>query len=347
VTPGVPGAGWTALAGGMLGGAATLFGDPDGNASAQFGVRHFTARPEDLPLWDALVKHGPGGGYSYGTAWRSDGKIAGNISFREVGPPTGAGKLQPVDNSGLVMAVAMAQVAGAIDRLTAAVVDVGRDVKSIVETLEVEQEADILAAVETIDDSYTRYRVCGRVGQPEWVRVAHLEQRLKQQHRRILAELTTSQQLLAFTDIGMAAESTKRVQPGRVRDLLTLEYFLLRAFAHWTELMLSAKWDVGDLIPGEVEAARDRVEGYQADARALMLGFAGPDEHVAGRPWWRLLMTDGLVIGGGNDDEKRENALANRKRVRKVCATAASGLEPVEAPALYLVSGSARPLAVA
>jgi hypothetical protein len=55
------------------------------------------------------------------------------------------------------------------------------DVKSIVEFLQLEQEAEVLAAVETIDECYARYRQGSAVGSVDWDRLAGFEQVLKKQ----------------------------------------------------------------------------------------------------------------------------------------------------------------------
>ena len=308
--------GWSAVGQAAAESLARLFSDHPGyEAGSGFSSRYFVARDEDLKLWDMGRNYGPEAGYRYGVAWGGDGKITGNVAFREVQPGAIGAPSVPIDPLMLATAAAMAQIQASLERLEKLLAQVGRDVTSIVAFLHLEQEASILAAVETIDQIHRGYRSAEGLDEVDWSRVAGLEQVLKQQHRQILGELQDAGQKLRFTTIAQANASSD-VDPDRLKNLLTLEFFLLRSLSRWTELMLASKELRGSMSIDQGTEARQLVDTYTEQVRSAVQQIWSADTYAHGRPWYERLMKDGLILGDHNDGEARDRAVQNRKRVQ-------------------------------
>jgi hypothetical protein len=314
VTPGSPPQGWHEITGAAIVGVASwLKGVVGGTETRTTAGRVFTMRPEDLPAWDRLTKHG--GEYAYGTLWGPDGKIAKNVAIREAGSAPGFSQTLPFDAVAVASAVAAAQLQASIQRLTDLVEQVAQDLRAVLHFLRLEQESEVLAAVETIDDLYRRYKDELAIGSVDWDRIAGLEQILKRQHRQIVGELAEIERQMRFTSIE-SAKHALGVGAERVQNLLTLEWFLLRAWARWAELMLAAKSVRGELTLAAVREARSLVDGYLHGARTAVEGISLAEGEIRGRGVLEMLFSNGLVWGSHVDDGIRREALDRREKIR-------------------------------
>lgn len=301
--------GWFPIASTVLKGLFSSSG-----TSGQVYGRYFTMKPSDLGAWDSLTHHGPGDGYSYAVGWNGSGKVGKVFSVKEAAPPAQA--VPGIDPVLLANAAALAQVQASIDRLTDLLEKVSLDVRQILTFLHHEQQASILAAVETVDQVYEANRLDWAIGVVDWSRVVGLEQVIKQQHRQVLLELGEIAQDLEFHDIAAAERSMTR-RPERVRHLVALEYYLLRALNRWTALMLASKQRQGEMTREDIAAARDTLERYTEHAHAMLKAIRKSDSrHIKGRNFFEMLFSDGLVVGARKDDFTERKAKENRTAVQ-------------------------------
>lgn len=310
------GPGWLRLAGRAFATVAPLLGAELGDGR-QTSVRTFQMRPEDEVAWDTLTQYWTGG-YAYGSLAGADGKFARNVAIKEVHPPSagqGVDSRAPIDPSALVNALALAQVQASIERLSGLIEDVGRDVKDILTFLHLEQEADVLAAVEAIDGAYQSYESLARTSSVDWDVIASLGQVLKKQHRQIIGELDSIGATLRFGSIPQA-QRARELDPQRVANLATLEYYLLRSLARWTELLLATKARRGELVGDEAMLARRSMEKYFSTARSTLEGIACADSQIRGRRWWDQLVTHGVVMGAARDDDIKREAIQRREEIQ-------------------------------
>ncbi|MGY1659656.1 hypothetical protein ACI78Q_00340 [Geodermatophilus sp. SYSU D00705] len=319
VTPGRPTKDWQPLAKAAFEAVATHLFDRDGAPAQNASVRHFVMRPEDLRAWDTLQRRGQGG-YSYGSLWNDTG-IHRNVQIKEVPPPASAsGALPPFDPLAVATALAVAQMQADIRRLTALVEQMAQDVKAILQFLRLEQEAEVLAATETIDEVYARYRAEHGIGSTDWDRLAGLEHVLKKQHRQLISELHTVADTLGFTSVDQAT-AVEAIEAERVQNLIHLEWYLLRSLKKWGELMLARKADRRENSLSAAQEVRRLGEQYVDDAREALQRIKNADSVMAGRSAWaRLFSTDGIVLGAYRDGEAASAACARRTQVQALTA---------------------------
>lgn len=285
-----------------------------GGISSNGGSGRYFAMPDDqLGLWDSMTRHTSKGGYEYAMGWRPDGKIGKVFSLKEV-TADGAAGLPPLDPIAVATMLAVAQVQASIQILTAQVERVGRDVQSIVKFLHYEQEAEILAAAETIEEVHARL-VRGGISETDWQRIAGLEQVVKKQYRQVLHELRDIREVLDFRNVP-TAKACLELDEDRLWALVTLAAHLLVAFDRWTDLMLAHKSLTGEASLDEIEAARQRTSEYLTGAReavGAVLSVTG--RPFVGRTWHEQLLKDGIVIGRRNDETTKEKAQLKREEV--------------------------------
>ena len=327
------GSGWRPILGEVGAAAAGLLTARRSKGVSGVSGRIFNMRQEDLEAWDNLIRRGKDG-YAYATLWRENGQISRQAMIKELPAKGVPAALDPLAIATLAATV---QIQASIEQLREAVANVGEDVKEVLEFLHTEQEADVLAALDTIHGVYLTYAQTGQVGTVDWDRVSGLEHILKKHHRQVLNELDSIRVRMEFNCISKAAKSMQ-VKEARVRRLIALEYHLLWAMGEWTEVMLVAKTQRNELTPKEASNSTVALDKSQAQARAAVRAVHEADAgKVQGRAILEQLRTDGLVFGARKDNQVRNHAIENREEVREVTKDTAA-LEPVSASQLILVA---------
>lgn len=304
-----PGSGWMPLGQQVVDSVRGLLGNDSGQAHG----RCFQLPVDELDKWDTLRHYDRGDGFSYAVGWGDDGKFEKMFSIKEVSPRAMKVPLDPV---AVMNAMAIAQMQASINGLTEAVDAIGADVRATLIFLHNQQQAAVLAAVETIDEIHASLGRDRTLGRTDWERISNLEQLLKDQHRQVLAELTKIADALEFRDVA-AAKSSLHVTPERVQHLVTLEYYLLRSFHRWTELMLTWKSQSDEATPSNIVAARDRVTTYTKDACDNIERIRLTDTAINGRNPWTRLLKDGFVFGALNDRRNTDTATRNRAAIQQ------------------------------
>lgn len=341
ISAGEPGEGWSPLAGAAFNAVASHLFTADGAPAKAAGIRYFTMRPQDLNAWDTLQRRGTGG-YSYGFLLDDKG-FAKNVQIKEVSHPKQmAGARPSFDPLAAATAIAVAQIQADIQRLTALVEQVAFNVKAILEFLHLGQEAEILAATETIDQIYARY--CDELNIPstDWDRLAGLEQVLKTQHRQIIGELDKVAKNLKFSTVDQA-KTAAQIDAGRVEKLIHLEWYLLCSLNKWGELMLATKAGRGEHNLAAATEVRRLGEEYLDDARTVLREIRKADSDMAGRGIWERLFSHGLLFGWLKDNSVESDAIARRREVCQLTALRKRLPAPIAASPVRLQLEEASP----
>lgn len=317
VSAGNPAPGWRPLMDSALTALLPHLFTEDGSPASTASVRYFTMRPQDLNAWDTLRRHGKAG-YSYGTLWGETG-ISQNVQFKETAPPRQVASGPPVDPVALATAIAVAQIQADIKRLMSLVEDVALDVKAILHFLQLGQEAEVLAATETIQDIYLRFCSDLSVGFIDWDRLAGLEQVLKTQHRQIVGELESIAVAMAFTTV-KEARAAARITPDRFQNLITLDAYVLDSLAKWSEMMLSARASRGENSLAAASETRTQMQNYVADLRTVLGKVNSATSVMSGRGFWEKLFDNGFVVGSRRDAEAQNAAMDRRTELRQLAS---------------------------
>lgn len=335
IREGQGGDGWVDLAMDLLGPVADLL--PGLKSGGKATGRTFTMDDASLRKWDALTKHGVDG-YSYGVLWGGDGKIAGHVKLKENAGPIVRSAPVTIDPMMAAQLALIVSLKHDIERLEVAIAEVGADVKNIVRFLEVEQESNVLAALDTIHSIHSALRRDGQVVQEDWDRVKGLEQILKAVERQVLSEMSTIADTMAFNNVSGAKAAVNSVKAERLEQLKFLLYHDLWAQEEWIEIMLARKAGSGTLRPTDVEHARKAVE--EARLRALDMlrtveALSDPDATIKGTDAIKLLFTRGLVAGWKYEGDIIRDATQLRGEMLQVAANR-QALEPGPLAALEL-----------
>lgn len=234
---------------------------------AKASVRLFEMHPKDSLAFDAGRTFVGAEGYSHAFVHDVGGKFVLNARIREVASRLPGG--QPsiaFDPATMAMAIALAQIQATLRRIERKLDTIASDVSQLRGLVEGEQEGRILAAAETIGQVYDRYQQADHVDRTDWERLASLERDLKVEHRRILRELLTYEKPLAYTDTASAKKSIQAVEPSRVRQIVQLEWYLLRAFGQWSVLAQQVRIQRQEVTSGDANIGLVTLEGYISGA---------------------------------------------------------------------------------
>ena len=330
VSSGPAGSGWTQLDLRLLPALADQLRNLGYNRAS---VRAFAMRPQDLRIWDQGVHHGSDG-WAYGTVWGSDTKIDAQVQIKELHQAPVA-----IDPMAVFTAVAVARLQAQVEALTDLVEDVGADVKSILRFLHVEQDSQVRTAIGTIAEVHVGSQAAGRVSRHDWDRVAGLEQVLLSQHRALVSELSTDAETLQFGTLEQA-KNAARIDCADLDRRLALDLLLLRAMAQWNEVMLAAKAQSGELRDGEAQQVTQRFTDHLEDTHAVINELSRTGGRIEPRPWWRALVTEGIVGRRKHEQLREAKALEVVEAVHKV----AERYGAVPDPNVRLPAGSDTPI---
>lgn len=326
---------WVGLALDLVGTLMELIpgGQPDGKWSA----RMFSLDDTSLAKWDTLARRGKDG-YSYGVMRGEDGKIASHLKLKEMTNFSASSATLPFNPLAAAQIVLLVSLKSDIARLEVALAGITADVKNIVRFLEVEQESNVLAALETISGIHTSMRRTGRVAQEDWDRVASLEQILKAVERQVLSEMSEIADAMTFDTLPQAQKAMKSVTAERLEQLKFLLFYNLLAQEQWIELMITRKRETGSLQDFDIEQAGSGV--IKTRERALKLlrkveHSSHPDAALKGTHPFKMLYTKGLLVGW----QYERVIIRNARDLRGVMLQVAMDRQAIELPSeesLYL-----------
>lgn len=297
---------------------ARLFDHASPTEPSVLRMRTFMLRPDDEALWDLLHRAGSDG-YAHGTLSGADGRYVRNVALKEL--PSRSAAASPPAGAMIAAAALSAQMQASIESLTDMVEEAGRSIQDVLYQLRGQQQADILAAVETITAAHARFISLDRLDTGELELVAPLGQLLKSQHRQILQELQTAAATLEFHTFA-EAKGSLHCDADRMSDLVALEMHLLRALTRWNELRVARLAGDGSLDSDDISTIRANLIDYLGSARRAIEAIASAESHPTERHWLEQLATHGLLGGHLRDRRILDSARANRARVQAAVASA-------------------------
>ncbi len=232
----------------------------------------------------------------------------------------------------------MQQLQAQVEQLTDLLRDVKATTDEILRPIHGQQQAAVLAAMETIQHVYDTYGADHSVGVTalDWSRLSGLEQPLKEQHRQIIRELCAYADKLHFTTMEQAKES-HRVDADRVVELFDLDKYVLQGLGRYYELMLRTKNARGELTLGDVEECRTILREYIEALEAVRTELLDADTEPANRSnLRRVLDRDGTfsgVFGGAlKDHQRRSAAIAARSAIQEHVKAIRMGKLEIQGP---------------
>jgi hypothetical protein len=239
------------------------------------------------------------GSYFRGILRDADGRIAHQIQLREVHAaraPAGFDALA---------AAQMAAIQAQLSRIEDTLGDIAASVTDVVGFLELQQRSRVETALQILRELHDRARQTGAITQTDWDRLTGVEFELESQLKAVSNELA---RLLGGRTFGKSpksdADQMKAIKPERVHDLVGAHRMLIGGLRGWNELLLLRKYEAGELSEAEVAAAKDRLaklEGQHQELLEQLKAVTEASKMTNSRGWLDRLRTDGLVIGGNND----------------------------------------------
>lgn len=242
-------------------------------------------------------------GYFRGTLIDDRGKFSHQLQLREVDQA-----IASMPAASLVMAAQLAALQAAIEGLRDLMEAVWVDVRAILEFLQMEQRADIEAAVDSILHIYEDARSRGWVGEVDWSRISGMELLLRKQISHIEQELRSIRDEMTFNGIlKNDFEITKRIDLERVADLFQLGRVLEEALMKHAFLQFQHKDEVNEFddpaamnLIADLAKSRERLQHLAQAIRAAVANAPS----VSGRSWYEKLLSNGLVWGGIEDERR-------------------------------------------
>ena len=298
--------------------------------SGTTGAKVFEMSPESEKLL-ASAKTAEVGSYFRGVLRNERGHATHQVQLREVKPVAGPSPFEQV------AAAQLAAIQAQLERIEDILNSVALNTTRIVEHIEAQQRARILASLKLIAEIHERTVRTGTLASTDWNRLTgSIELELESQLGAISDELGRRLAGGAFTsNPKQAAKVMEELDPKRISELVELHRVLVVGLRRYTELLLVRKLDAEEF---------DEQEALDAQARLLALyerhsGLLSRLEEIAlaaskAKPRGNLqrLVTDGILIGSRNDATDLATVWAGRKSIE---ATAEQSRKPkaIEGPA--------------
>ena len=274
---------------------------------------YFELSPESLKKFEG-ARLDTVGSYFRGVLRNNEGQISHQVQLREVQASPAPPGIDPV---ALVQMAQMAALQAQLDRIEDTLADLSLSVERVAQFLETQQRARIESAIRLLRELHDRARVSGSISSTDWDRLSGVELDLETQ---LLAVRTELEHRLSGREFGKSpkddAKQMKEVDPGRIAELVHLHRMLLGGLRGWNELLLLRKFESNELNEAEAEAVRNRLLALEDQHRTVfnqIRDVSSASQKSRPRSAIRRLVTDGLVIGGKNDDRHLDFLSAQRE----------------------------------
>lgn len=298
------------------------------------GAKLYEMSPESQKLLQGAELNKVGS-YFRGVLRDGDGRLSHQVQLREVKPPSKA----PAGFD-VAMAAQLAAVQLQLNRIEDAVYAVGVNVEHVLNFVQDQQRARIRACISLVGEIHGHVEATGALAPTDWARLHGVELDLETQRLAVAEELERRVGLKLSGNPKEAVKAMKsKVDAQRVEELLAQHRLLVFGLRQVLELTLLERLQAGHLDDRYVEAARARLEGLAGSHLGLLGGIEALVEKaskVRPRSNWDKFWSDGLVLGGSNDDKD----LAEIKTRRTKLAAAVKSSRPPRA----LLGSAAREL---
>lgn len=290
------------------------------------GATYYELSPQSLKmLEDARLDKV--GSYFRGVLRNADGQISHQVQLREVQASPAPPGLDPVSVAQMAQ---MAAIQAQLGRIEDTLNDLTVSVESVTRFLETQQRARVEAALQLLRELHDRARATGAVSETDWHRLTGVELDLETQLRAVRTELSKRLSDRSFGNGPSAdAKQMAKVEPERIADLVELHKMLLGGLRGWNELLLLHKFEADELTEDEVAAVMERLsrlEGHHRELLGQIDSVVRSSKKSKPRSAFQRLFTDGLILGGANDDRNLTAVRSGRKVLKAVLKSAASEL---------------------
>lgn len=282
------------------------------------GASYYELSPESLKmLEDARLDKV--GSYFRGVLRNQDGQISHQVQLREVRPSAAPPGLDPV---AVAQMAQMAAIQAQLGRIEDTLNDLTMSVEDVMRFLEVQQRARVEAALQILRELHDRARETGEISATDWHRLTGVELDLETQLRAVRQELS---QRLSGRSFGVSpsadAKQMKAVEPQRVAELVQLHRLLLGGLRGWNELLILQKFRQNELSEGEAATVMRRLEDLENQHQELLAqlkAVAKDSKQARPRNGLQRLFSDGLILGGSNDERHLKVVADGRRRLEAV-----------------------------
>lgn len=275
------------------------------------------------------------GAYFRGVLRTSKGQASHQVQLREVQPTQ-----MPVGFNA-IMAAQMAAIQAQLDRIEDTLADLAISVSEIMRFLEVQQRAEIEAALRVIRQVHDRARATRAISDTDWTRIVGVEQVLEKQLIAVRSEL---QSRLKNPKFGGTPEADRqqidKINPDRVAELVDAHRLLTGGLRGWSELLALRKHQEGELTDEEVSALIERLQELRAqhdDVRDAVGMVASPAHEAKPRGRIQRLLKDGIVLGAKNDAENLTAIAVGRETLKGLSVVRGSPLSAPSSPRMLVI----------
>lgn len=171
----------------------------------------------------------------------------------------------------LIMAAQMMAIQAQLDRIEDTLATLSESVTGIMQFLEIQQRAEIEAAIDVLKQVHTRARAARDISGTDWGRVVGLEQVLMKQLKGVKYELHN---LLENPQFGntpkVDCQQMERIKPDRVIKLTRYYWLLSGGVRRWNELQALRKYQEGELTDMDVSDIISKMKELRAERESIL-----------------------------------------------------------------------------
>lgn len=275
------------------------------------GARVFEMSPESERLL-ATARKNEVGSYFRGVLRNDAGKVSHQVQLREIKP---AASPSPFEQ---VAAAQLAAIQSQLERIEDILNTVVLNTARVIQHVEDQQRARVLAALRLIGEVHERTAQAGALSGTDWDRLTGtVEFELEAQLTAVGDELERRLADAHFSNNPKhAIKAMDQLDPQRVSELVELHRVLVGGLRRYTELLLVRKLDVGEFDEREALEAQSRLRAlHERHAKVLkrLEEVAAAARQPRPRSNFERLFSDGIVLGSQNDYRDLVGIEAGRK----------------------------------
>ncbi len=264
------------------------------------------------------------GTYFRGVLRTSKGQASHQVQLREVQ------QTQVPIGFDTFAAAQMAAIQAQLDRIEDTLADLAISVSEVMQFLEVQQQAEIEAALRVVRNVHDRAKHTRAISDTDWTRITGLEHVLEKQLIAVRKELDRRLKSRVFGGTPEAdREQMDRINPDRVAELVEAHWLLVGGLRGWNELLVLRKYQMGELGEEEVLDVKTRLKELRAQLDDVLYAvdlIASPEHEARPRRWLQRLFKDGIVLGARNDADNLASIAAGRETLKNVASGARRSL---------------------
>lgn len=241
----------------------------------------------------------------------------------------------------MLAAAQMMAIQAQLDRIEGTLATLMESAAEIMQFLEVQQRAEIEAALQVLRQVGERAKDSGALSDTDWERVVGLEIVLEKQLISVKYDL---EKRLRNAEFGVTPKADHQrmneINPNRVAELARYYWLLSGGVRGWTELLALRRCQEGEFTDPEFFAIKSRMEKLQAEQENildLVSSVASAAKKSKLRSFLEMLLSDGVIKGGRRDEDEHLPAISKgRKTLENLCNDLAAALTTSSPPKMLI-----------